>query len=165
MCQKRALLKTVINMAKKSAQFENRNKTQTKEVVTIFRHQYYPTEKEINEFALEMVQWIEEHEKCWKLSYFLRHKKISRATFYGWLKKYPSVQDAHEMAHYIIAERRERVGIEGKYPPMFTYMAMFDPDYKDYAAWRASLQKDKEPEAKQVVVIERFAPIREECKS
>ncbi len=38
------------------------------------------------------------------------------------------------------------------------YMAMFSKEYKQYAEWRASLVKDKEPEARQVVVIERFTP-------
>ena len=145
-------------MTKKSAQLENRTKGGTRELVTIFRHSFYPTEKEISEFALEMVKWVEEHEKCWKLSYFLRHKKISRSTFYRWVKEYPIVNDAREMANYIIAERRERAGIEGKSTPVaiFPYMAMFDPDYKEHAEWKASLTKEKESDTKQVVVIERF---------
>ena len=108
----------------------------------------------VNNLAQELTDWVRLPDKLTFTS-FLVHKKIPRDTFYRWAEEYPQLKTAHQLALMSLSDRREVGGLTRKFDPAFVLnsMPMYDPAWKEFMQWKASLKQDDGNQQKVVVEI------------
>jgi len=126
---------------------------------TVFKPSLLRTDKQCKDLGIELIEYVTHTPDCFSTEYFLNHIKMSSNKFYEWVAASPELKEALESARRIMFERREKGAILGKLNPntVMPYLHMYSDSYKRAAEWRASLNKEKESEGPQVVVIERFS--------
>ncbi len=139
---------------KKKESLENINKAWTE--IYSFRHSYNMTETEAEALATDMIDYVQRDPLILKIDHYLNRRKILRSSFYGWKEKFPALQRALEYFNQIIAERREVGALTGKYPvnAIMPYMHIWDADYKEAIAWKASVEKKEDQMQGAVILVE-----------
>jgi len=118
-----------------------------------------PSQEFLTSLARELVRWVKEDEKAYRLEKFCIMKELHRGTLYKWSQKSEDLLRAIEMAKMVIAERRESGAIERRLDAtaVFKVQAHYDEVYKEVVEWNSKLNnQDSLDSTQRIVVVERM---------
>lgn len=147
-------------MTKKSKNSDN-NKLPFKstKIVDYYTDMFFLKEKPVSEafierLAQEMIDWSKEDDAL-RITQFFNKRGIPNPMLYRWMEKYPFFKQAHEYVMAVIADRRDVGAITRKYDGNYIdkSLGMYDPEYRKYMEWKASLT-NKEKESQGTVVVQ-----------
>jgi hypothetical protein len=110
-----------------------------------YRRMSYRTqanEAELDELAIEIVEWARTTEAIRATTLFTE-LEVWAQTFYEWVERHDKLKRAYQQVKYILAEKRERRGLEGTYNAniVMAMMPLYDPEFK---AWKQEQSAQKE---------------------
>jgi len=116
----------------------------------------------IERLASDLVQWAIDNDDALVLTQFLNSRKISSYTFYAWVRKFPNLERAKDVALESIGCRREIGALRQKLsvPMVMSQQAKYDPSWmkleRERAELKASLNEKHNPDIKYVIALEDF---------
>ena len=99
------------------------------------------TEASIERIAYNLIEWSKEDSSV-VLRDFYDDKGIPEDAYYRWVKTYPILKAAHELAKGRIGSRREKGGLFRKMDTSIVTLglAKYDNGWKEFISWKASLK-------------------------
>lgn len=110
-----------------------------------------------------LVEWARKPDSI-ALIDFCTEAGIAKHSLDFFSTKYENVKEAKALAQELIACHRETGAIKGKLnaTAVLAFQGMRDPEFKEYLAWKASLNQKEEAKSEQkVVIIERYPEEKE----
>lgn len=110
----------------------------------------------LEEKALEIIDWAENDEDALKLTLFYKKYRWYEDDVRRWRKRCANFDKALRYAKMIIGDRREIGALKRKLSEgiVSSSMAMYDPEWKEIAEWRARLRADADrPEGNTQYII------------
>jgi len=118
----------------------------------------------ISALAEEYYDWAVEDDTAIAQSDFYLRKGIDQRTFHNWLGRSEELQRAHKVVMELIANRRERKGLDRTFDAgMVRYtMPRYSKAYRKLEEWRSSLREKKHDDGgTKIVIMEKFADVNE----
>ena len=108
----------------------------------------------LEKLAEELVNWIRNNPRVYKINQFLEEKGIDRTTFQRWMTRCPKLAAANSFTVMVLGNRRESGMIEKRFAEHSTMfsMPMYDEDWMNMHKFHAELRK-KEDDQKQSITI------------
>lgn len=108
----------------------------------------------IERLANEITEWARDDDQALKLSQFYLKKGIGGVTWRSWCKRFPQLQEAHDVAKELIGDRREIGALTYKYHyGVVAYtMPFYDKQWEDETVRRSAL-KESQSDAKSSVIV------------
>lgn len=102
-----------------------------------------PTPEFLKRLAEELKDRVKADDKTLTIERFLIEKEILLKTFTEWRHKSEVLQEAHDFARMVIADRRESGAIERRYDTSaaFFRMAEYSDAWKELSEWKARLRE------------------------
>lgn len=113
----------------------------------------------LDQLAQDLKDWVDKDESAFKISQFLLKRGIWPNDIPRWRERNENFDSAYTYAMIALGNKREIGALTGKLHPgmVIASMAMYDPEWKANAEWRAKLtEKNVEGNGAQIVVIEKF---------
>jgi len=122
----------------------------------LFMKQMPVSEAFIDRLSAEMVAFAD-LEDTLRPSQFWNSKRLSIGTIDKWRAKWPQLERAYEYLVARIADRRDIGAITRKYDGSYVErsLAMYDPEYKKFLEWKASIA-DKNKESSGTLVVQMY---------
>lgn len=112
------------------------------------------TKKFIERLSLEINEWSKKDDAL-VLRDFWDAKDIPEDAFYRWARTHPEFRAAIDIAKGRIGSRREKSALTRKFDPgiVLNSMPMYDPAWREFVQWKASLKQQEESNQKIVIEI------------
>lgn len=128
-------------------------------IVDQYPDMFFLKEKPVSEafierLSREMIDWSKKDDSL-RITQFFNVRGIPNAMIYRWMTKFPMLKQAHEFAMSVIADRRDVGAITRKYDGNYIdrAQAMYDPEYKKFLEWKASLV-DKNKDSQGTLIVQ-----------
>ena len=120
------------------------------------------TNRYLERLSTDLVHWAMKDDSI-VLQKFLAQKGITSDNFYRWGTEYPALIEARKIAKAIIGARREEGGLRKELDGRMVTasMPMYFPEWKEFMAWKASLNNQDKDSGTKIVVIEKFSADKE----
>jgi len=134
------------------------DKEKTK-IVDFYTDMLFFKEKPVSEafierLAQQMVDWSKQDDSL-RITQFFNKCGIPNSMLYKWMDRFPVFKAAHEFTMSALADRRDIGALTRKYDGNYIEksMGMYDPEYRKFMEWRASLA-DKNKDAQGTLVVQ-----------
>ncbi len=113
------------------------------------------SEVEAAALAKDIIDSVQRDDELLKIDHYLNRRQLLRSSFYEWKEKFPVIAKALEYFNQIVAERREKGALTGKYPvnAIMPYLHIFDADYRQAIEFRASLAKQEDKQTGNIINV------------
>lgn len=113
----------------------------------LFMRQVPIQEEYIDRLCEDWKQWAK-LETSLRIRQFWNERGISITCVYRWMKEWPQLQETHDYVLDVLADRRDIGALTRKLDgaQVRETFALYDPDFKAYLQWRASLTKKEDTE-------------------
>lgn len=111
--------------------------------------------------AIEIINWAENDPEAFKLNEFFRKYGIDRNDIIRLQDRYPILKKAYDHALVIVGDKREKgaahVGARKQWDPavIMPSLGRFDPDYKEFMAWKAKMAEEGTTDGKRFIILEK----------
>lgn len=118
------------------------------------------TIKTILKIGKELMEWAMTCKEATKIHKFFRGRGIDRDTVSRWRKRVPEFNRMFRFSLMAIGDRREDGAYDKKKSEsiVLNTMGVYDPDYREYLAWKKSLDVKPEHEGKTLIVVTEPVP-------
>lgn len=104
-------------------------------------------------FIVTLLEWASKDDSL-EITDFPLEMKMHRTLFYAWIKRYPDIEEAHQLAKLMLASRRKKGALTRKFDKdvVFRDLHKYDPEWHEINKYHSDMKKEEEKQAHTFII-------------